>query len=98
MAMLLDTTAGIVELTKNQGFSNSAVSPRPTPIYGMGGSPAFSYVSTANRTPGMPSAPRPIPSAPELVGVAPTDGSPSTTAKPSAGSALGLLSVTVKLN
>src|ERR1700687_450463 len=46
----------------------------------------------------MPFAPRPMPVAPKLVGVAPREGSPKTTAKPSAGTALGLLSVTVKLS
>src|ERR1700676_3620581 len=46
----------------------------------------------------MPLAPKPMPAAPKLVGVAPRDGSPKTTAKPSAGRALGLLSVTVKLS
>src|ERR1700682_4150574 len=46
----------------------------------------------------MPLAPKPMPVAPKLVGVAPRDGSPKTTAKPSAGRALGLLSVTVKLS
>src|ERR1700680_1876921 len=46
----------------------------------------------------MPFAPRPMPVAPRLVGVAPREGSPKTTAKPSAGTALGLLSVTVKLS
>src|ERR1700679_4387655 len=46
----------------------------------------------------MPSAPRPMPGAPSLVVVAPNEGSPKTTVKPSAGTTLGLLSVIVKLS
>src|SRR5450755_4648857 len=95
--MLAETTAGIVVFTLNQGFSKSAVSPLPTATYGTLGSPALWYVSRANIRPGIPSAPRPIPVAPKLVGVAPREGSARSTVKPSAGRALGLLSVTVKL-
>src|ERR1700730_12590208 len=46
----------------------------------------------------MPFAAKPIPGAPREVGVAPREGSPKTTAKPSAGGVLGFLIVTVKLS
>src|SRR5271156_1962296 len=39
-----------------------------------------------------------MPGVPKLVGVAPSDGSPKTNVKPSAGVELGLLSVMVKLS
>src|SRR5271165_1380176 len=39
-----------------------------------------------------------MPGVPRVVGVAPKEGSPSTTAKPSAGVPLGLLSVTVNVS